>query len=90
MTQQDTLQQQIQALHQALDDIDTQALDAPSRQALSVLFSDIARVLGTEQAAAHPQLIDQLETQAVRFEADHPAFSTGMRKLLDALAKAGI
>ncbi len=90
-SQTETLQQQIQNLHQALDDIDVQSLDGESRQALSVLFTDIARVLGdVEVTQDQPQLIEHLEAQAVRFEAEHPTLSTGMRKLLDALAKAGI
>lgn len=86
-----TLHQQIQDLHRVLDDIDTQALDGESRQALSVLFADISRVLGDAGTPPdQPQLIEHLEAQAVRFEAEHPTLSTGMRKLLDALAKAGI
>lgn len=90
-SQADTLQHQIQSLHQALDDIDAQALDGESRQALSELFADIARVLGAAGTPPdQPQLIEHLEAQAVRFEAEHPTLSAGMRKLLDALAKAGI
>jgi hypothetical protein len=65
-----------------------QSIDAEDRRRLTTVLRDIEAVLG-ERTAATPG--DRgLEALAVRFEADHPALADGLRRMADALGKAGI
>ncbi len=82
------LNQQLQTLHQQLRE--TPHADAETRQWLLILLADITRLLDPDGAPAQPSPTEALETLAARFDADHPALSTAMRQLIDALGKAGI
>ena len=68
----------------------------PQAQALLVsLLDDITRLLGTSavkpvEAADDAPLTERLDGLAVQFEAEHPALSTALRRVVDALGKAGI
>jgi len=66
-----------------------QSLDAEDRRLLSTVLSDIEKVLTTSDPA-RPASASGLEGLAVKFEADHPALAETLRRLVDALAKAGI
>ena len=66
-----------------------QSLDAEDRLLLSTVLGDIETVLAKRNAAPPPNA-SGLETLAVKFEADHPALAETLRRLVDALAKAGI
>lgn len=82
------LKQQLQALHQQLRD--TAIVDAETRQWLLILLADITRLLDPDAESAEGSPVAALDTLAARFDADHPALSTAMRQLIDALGKAGI
>jgi len=66
-----------------------QALDAEDRRLLSTVMHDIERALTQGEPAAEPGG-SGLEGLAVKFEAGHPAIAETLRRLVDALAKAGI
>lgn len=81
------LDQLLTQLHARLGS--AQSLDAEDRRLLATVLRDIENVLGKNAAAAPPDS-PGLESLAVRFEADHPALAETLRRLVDALAKAGI
>lgn len=83
------LQLQLETLHATLARTDT--IDQTSRELLVGLLPHITRLLGRrdEPTDVHP-LTEPLEKLAVQFEADHPALGNALRKVVDALAKAGI
>ncbi len=66
-----------------------QSLNAEDRRLLGTVLSDIEKVLTTNDPARPPSA-SGLEGLAVKFEADHPALAETLRRLVDALAKAGI
>lgn len=82
------LREQLKALHNSLSTLG--AVDRESRQWLLVLLADISRLLDPDKSQQETSTVERLETLAARFDADHPALSTALRQLMDALAKAGI
>lgn len=66
-----------------------QSLDAEDRRLLATVLRDIEGVLEKSDSAAPPSA-SGVESFAVKFEADHPALAETLRRLADALAKAGI
>ena len=84
------LKDQLAALHAEL--ADTRSVDDPEvRQLLIELLGDITRLLGRPATAGERHsLIENLDSLAVQFEAEHPALGTAIRQVVDALAKAGI
>ena len=66
-----------------------QSLNAEDRRLLGTVLSDIEKVLATSDPAQPPSA-SGLEALAVKFEADHPALAETLRRLVDALGKAGI
>jgi hypothetical protein len=85
------IQQHIATLHQRLEGLDRDAVDARTRELLLLLLSDLTRLLGTASLDDEDlPLTERLEGIAVRFEAEHPAVGHAVRQLIDALAKAGI
>jgi hypothetical protein len=68
------------------------AVDGEARAALDTLMRDIERALASDTAAAGPAAVHapRLETLAVQFEAGHPGLAALLRRLIDALVKAGI
>ena len=84
------LKDQLAALHAEL--VRTRSVDDPElRQRLIELLGDITRLLGKPASAGeHSSLIEHLDALAVQFEAEHPALGNAIRKVVDALAKAGI
>lgn len=66
-----------------------QSLDADDRRLLGTVLQDIEKILAKSEAAPPPSA-SGLESLAVKFEADHPALAETLRRLVDALAKAGI
>lgn len=67
------------------------SVDREARELLVALMRDIERTLvrGAPVDAA-PSQVPRLEALAVRFEAGHPALAELLRRLIDALVKAGI
>lgn len=83
------LQSQLESLRVTL--VRTDAVDDATRTTLIQLVPEITRLLGRRTATTevHP-LTEPLEKLAVQFEADHPALGNALRKVIDALANAGI
>lgn len=87
------LRNQLSALHAEL--ARTSSVDPQSREMLVNLLGDITRLLG-EPVPANAEAEDdrpaqeRLDHLAVQFEAEHPALGTAIRRVVDALAKAGI
>jgi len=84
------LHQQLESLHREL--ARTNKVDAPSREMLVTILNDISRLLDPSQAddPAESSITERLDSAAVEFEAEHPTLSTSIRRVIDALAKAGI
>jgi hypothetical protein len=84
------LRKQLEALHGELGR--TSSVDPQSRALLIALLSDITRLLDKESGGdtddASPR--ERLQALAVKFEAEHPALGTAIRRVVDTLAKAGI
>lgn len=84
------LKNRLAALHAELGR--TRSVDDPElRQRLIELLGDITRLLGKPTTAGEQHsLIEQLDSLAVQFEAEHPALGNAIRQVVDALGKAGI
>lgn len=87
------LRNQLAALHSEL--ARTSSVDPQSRELLVNLLGDITRLLGSTSRAPDTAeddrpLDERLETLAVQFEAEHPSLGTAIRRVVDALGKAGI
>jgi hypothetical protein len=66
-----------------------QSLEAEDRRLLATVLRDIEAVLEKSDTAQSPSP-SGVESFAVKFEAEHPALADTLRRLADALAKAGI
>ncbi len=86
MSHQD-LQALVAQLHEQLGT--TATLDEASRTLLSTALQDIEATLARNPPEAG-STTDQLETLAVQFEVEHPTLVVALRRLVDALGKAGI
>ncbi len=64
------------------------SLGAEDRRLLTAAARDIEAALGTREARAPSA--SGLDALAVKFEAEHPALADTLRRLVDALGKAGI
>ena len=69
-----------------------QAVSPEERELLISMLADITRLLGQPGAdeSANASLIDRLDELAVHFEAEHPSLGAALRRVVDALGKAGI
>lgn len=84
-----SLKEQLNSVHAQLSKLGT--IDTETRQLLLVLLADISRLMEPAAAAHHETSpAEALETIAARFDVNHPALSTAIRQLMDALTKAGI
>jgi len=84
------LRQRIESLHSELSGIDS--IDPQSRTLLITLLGDITRLLERSSAGAPDEhnLTERLDELAVHFEAEHPSLGAALRRVVDALGKAGI
>jgi hypothetical protein len=82
--------QQLALAHQALQQM--QSVNADERELLISMLADITRLLGQpgEDDSANQSLVDRLDELAVHFEAEHPSLGAALRRVVDALGKAGI
>ena len=64
-------------------------LDAEDRRLLVTVLGDIENVLAKRQVA-QPSDTSGIESLAVKFEAGHPALAESLRRVADALGKAGV
>ncbi|HEU4600605.1 MAG TPA: DUF4404 family protein [Steroidobacteraceae bacterium] len=69
-----------------------QSVSPEERELLISMLADITRLLGQpgEDESANQSLIDRLDELAVHFEAEHPSLGAALRRVVDALGKAGI
>jgi hypothetical protein len=81
---------QLSRAHEVLRQI--QSVAPEERELLISMLADITRLLGQpgDDTSANQTLIDRLDELAVHFEAEHPSLGTALRRVLDALGKAGI
>jgi hypothetical protein len=87
------LRDHLAALHDEL--ARTSSVDPQSRELLASLLGDITRLLGDAPEGAQSGDDDRplemrLDAAAVKFEAEHPTLGAAIRRVVDALAKAGI
>lgn len=84
------LRERLTTLHAELGK--TSSVDPESRELLVALLDDITRVLqrSTRNQEEQESLAERLDELAVQFEAEHPALGASIRRVMDALAKAGI
>jgi hypothetical protein len=87
MSKQESLRQLLTRVHERLGD--SHAVDAESRKLLVTLTRDIERKLG-QNAKPDAGPTSSLKALAVQFEVDHPDLADALRRLVDALGKAGI
>jgi len=83
---QDELDELLEQLHSRL--AATHSIDADDRRRLTTALRDIESVLGKRDAP--PAQGHGLEAFAVKFEAEHPVLADALRRLADAVGKAGI
>jgi len=84
---QENLRELLAQLHSRLNN--ARSLDADARKLLTTVSEDIEKVLARDDAETAPAK-SNLESLAVRLEAEHPAVAHVARQLIDALSKAGI
>ena len=82
------LRKQLESLHSEL--ARTSSVDGESKELLVTLLNDIARLLETTPTETQQSPTLRLDELAVQFDAEHPALGTAIRRVVDALAKAGI
>jgi hypothetical protein len=74
-----------------LDEIDGLPLDDSDRYRLHGLISDIERHIDdAEPEEEHFEVVDTVEELVTRLEADHPAFTGVLRRVLNALGSMGV
>jgi hypothetical protein len=76
----------LRQLHTRLGD--ARSLDAEDRRLLAAAARDIEAALGKRGARATGA--SGLDALAAKFDAEHPALADTLRRLVDALGKAGI
>lgn len=86
------LREQLTSLHSEL--ARTTSVDPSARELLIDILGDITRLLGESgdlrSDDGERPINERLDAVAVQFEAEHPALGTAIRRVVDALAKAGI
>lgn len=83
----ENLRDLLSELHARLQNAPT--LDADSRELLTAVSADIENALAQETPEDYSPN-PPLEELAVEFEVEHPALAGVLRRLVDALGKAGI
>lgn len=84
----ESLRHLLTRVHERLND--STAIDPESRKLLVSVMHDIERKLGSSGAKSAAEPLSGLEALVVRFEVDHPDLADALRRLVDALGKAGI
>lgn len=88
MTEQ-RLTQLLEQLHQELDNVE--AVDEKGRELLRALNADIESLLErTEGSLSDEPLLKRLQDTIDHFETSHPALTTALSQMLNALNNAGI
>ena len=84
------LREQLEQLHAELSQ--TETVDAPQRELLKTLESDIQELLGREQNQPHhySTLSERLSEAVAQLEVSHPQITLLMRRTIDSLAYLGV
>jgi hypothetical protein len=84
------LRERIHSLHADLSAVER--IDGEDRALLMTLLADITRLLERSSGGDTDEqtLVDRLDELAVHFEAEHPSLGAALRRVVDALGKAGI
>jgi hypothetical protein len=84
------VREHIQALHTDLSALER--VDSSERELLMMLLTDITRLLERSSGGTTDEqtLVERLDELAVHFEAEHPSLGAALRRVVDALGKAGI
>ena len=78
-------------LESLLDEVDSIPLDAADRRRLHGLISDIESHIDTNDGEeASFEVVDTVEELVTRLEADHPAFTGVLRRVINALGSMGV
>ena len=78
-------------LDSLLDEVDSIPLDAADRQRLHGLISDIeSHIDSNDEESANFEVVDTVEELVTRLEADHPAFTGVLRRVINALGSMGV
>jgi Domain of unknown function (DUF4404) len=89
MTDQKKLTELLEQLHNELDN--TQAVDEKGRELLRALNADIQELLErSESGQSADTLLERLQDTIDHFEATHPALTTALSHIMNALNNAGI
>ncbi|MEM0953583.1 MAG: DUF4404 family protein [Pseudomonadota bacterium] len=84
-------EQVLNDLSRLLDEVDSLPLDAPERQRLHGLISDVEQHLDDEvESPAELDIVDTVEELATRLETDHPAFIGILRRVMNTLSSMGV
>jgi len=84
------LRELVSNLHEELER--TPEVDAEGRELLRELTGDIEELVGHDSppAKSRETAADQVETAAVRLEAEHPRLAGRLNEIVDALGRLGI
>jgi len=80
-----------QDLSRLLNEIDQLPLDDAERRRLHEMVSEMEEHVGGRETADKPQeLVDTVDQLISRFEADHPAATGVLRRIINALGSMGV
>ena len=80
-----------QDLSRLLDEIDSLSLETDERRRLHKLVSELEGHLDAPEKAENPQQLANTVDQLIsHLEAEHPAFTGSLRRLLNALSSMGV
>lgn len=81
----------IKDLTRLIDEIDQLPLESAERAKLHRLIAEMEAQIASPEETERPQeLADTLDQLIIRFEADHPAVTGVLRRVLNALSSMGV
>lgn len=82
------LRELLEQLHNELEQ--TASVDEKGREMLAHLSADIQKLLGPSKSPSQLSILTQLQDAIDHFEVDHPAITSALSQILNALNNAGI
>jgi len=81
----------LQDLARLLEEIDQLPLDSAERKRLHLMVADIEGHLeAPAESEGQAELVDTVDQLVTRLEADHPAFTGILRRVMNALGSMGV
>jgi len=81
----------LQDLARLLEEIDQLPLDSAERKRLHLMVADIEGHLeAPDESEGQAELVDTVDQLVTRLEADHPAFTGILRRVMNALGSMGV